>query len=208
MSIRGDKTHLHILSVARRLFAESGFCAVTVKEVAEACGLSRGGFYRHFSSTDEIFAEIIEAEQKSALDALADARKRNIPADRILDTYLKNRLKNAADKTQCIDNAVSEFAANVPLGKELLVRRAESTIEILTDIINACNSENSLSCPDAANAARHIIWTIEGMAKHNALIPITDKDIEAQLGIIFSILGKKQKTPDKQAFGHINSKTI
>lgn len=193
MSIRGDRTHINILSAARRLFAESGFSAVTLKDVAEACGISRAGLYRHFSSTGEIFAEIIENEQKSALNALAAAREKNIPADRILENFLNIRIKSATDKIQCIDNAVSEFAANDPRGKELLVRRAEASIEILTDMINACNSENAFACADAPNAARHIIWMIEGMAKHNALIPITEADIAAQTEIIFSILGKISK---------------
>lgn len=190
MSIRGDRTHGNILSAARRLFAESGFSAVTLKDVAEACGISRAGLYRHFSSTGEIFAEIIEEEQRSALDALADARKKNIPADKILNRFLKIRIKSATDKTHCIDNAISEFAANDPRGKELLISRAEASVGILTDMINACNSENVFSCADAPNAARHIIWTIEGMAKHNALIPITEEDIAAQTEILFSILKK------------------
>lgn len=190
MSIRGDKTHEHILTVARRLFAESGFSEISIKDVAEACGISRGGLYRHFSSTGEMFAEIIENEQQRALKSLADARADKIPAEKILKTFIKRRIKGATDKAQCIDNAISEYAANDPRGKELLIKRAEASVEILTDMINACNDENALSRPDAANIARHVIWTIEGMAKHNALIPLTEEEVSVQTEIIFSILGK------------------
>lgn len=55
MSAKGDKTKELICSEAYKLFAEKGFKEVTMKDICEKTGLSRGGLYRHYSSTEEIF---------------------------------------------------------------------------------------------------------------------------------------------------------
>ena len=46
MSAKGDKTKELICSEAYKLFAEKGFKEVTMKDICEKTGLSRGGLYR------------------------------------------------------------------------------------------------------------------------------------------------------------------
>ena len=45
----------YILETARRVFVEKGFKKVTMKDIVEACGISRGGLYLYFDSTSQIF---------------------------------------------------------------------------------------------------------------------------------------------------------
>lgn len=51
MSLKGEKTKQDIREKAYQLFAEKGFKAVTMKDICELTGLSRGGLYRHYEST-------------------------------------------------------------------------------------------------------------------------------------------------------------
>ncbi|MBS4751945.1 TetR/AcrR family transcriptional regulator [Nocardioides sp. zg-ZUI104] len=48
-----------ILQVAGRCFAASGFAATTVRDVAEAAGLTSGSLYHHFRSKEEMIDEIL-----------------------------------------------------------------------------------------------------------------------------------------------------
>jgi TetR/AcrR family transcriptional regulator, transcriptional repressor for nem operon len=48
-----------ILESARRLFNKKGFSEVSIDEVMENAGLTRGGFYRHFKAKDELYAEAV-----------------------------------------------------------------------------------------------------------------------------------------------------
>lgn len=48
---------VRILGEASRLFREKGFDAVSVAEVMKAAGLTHGGFYGHFESKDDLFAQ-------------------------------------------------------------------------------------------------------------------------------------------------------
>src|SRR5262249_28383201 len=52
-------TRERILESARRLFNKNGFTEVSIDEVMENAGLTRGGFYRHFSDKDELYAEAV-----------------------------------------------------------------------------------------------------------------------------------------------------
>lgn len=57
---KGSETKRLIKEQAYKLFAIRGFKDVTMKDICEITGLSRGGLYRHYDSTDQIFSEIIE----------------------------------------------------------------------------------------------------------------------------------------------------
>ena len=42
----------YILDTARKVFVEKGYKSVTMKDIVEACGISRGGLYLYFDSTE------------------------------------------------------------------------------------------------------------------------------------------------------------
>ena len=72
MSSKGEKTKQDIREKAYQLFAEKGFKEVTMKDICERTGLSRGGLYRHYESTEQIFLEIVYAfseQQKNEVSA-------------------------------------------------------------------------------------------------------------------------------------------
>ena len=56
---RKDETRRKIIRSAARLFNRRGFSDVTIDEIMGAAGLTHGGFYRHFNSKNELFAEAV-----------------------------------------------------------------------------------------------------------------------------------------------------
>lgn len=50
-----------ILSVAVRLFSQKGYYATSIQEIAEQSGISKGAFYLHFSSKEELVLSILES---------------------------------------------------------------------------------------------------------------------------------------------------
>jgi len=49
----------HILKTAYLLFLQKNYKAVTMKEIVNKSGLSKGAFYHYFSSKEELFKEIV-----------------------------------------------------------------------------------------------------------------------------------------------------
>ena len=55
-----ERTRESILETAYELFARDGFNKITMTDICEATGMSRGGLYSHFGSTRELFEAILE----------------------------------------------------------------------------------------------------------------------------------------------------
>ena len=56
-----QKTRERIVSCAREVFNRKGFLEASIDDIMAQAGLTRGGFYSHFESKDDLFAEVIEA---------------------------------------------------------------------------------------------------------------------------------------------------
>lgn len=52
-----------IIDEASRLFSTYGFRKVTVKMLADACGITEAALYRHFDSKEKIYDEVLESLQ-------------------------------------------------------------------------------------------------------------------------------------------------
>ncbi|RMF03456.1 MAG: TetR/AcrR family transcriptional regulator, partial [Alphaproteobacteria bacterium] len=54
-----EQTRRRIISSARRLFNRHGFTGVSIDQIMAGAGLTRGGFYNHFRTKDELYAEAV-----------------------------------------------------------------------------------------------------------------------------------------------------
>jgi TetR/AcrR family transcriptional regulator, transcriptional repressor for nem operon len=56
----GDETKARIVSSARKLFNRFGFDAVSIEQIMANANLTVGGFYRHFASKSDLYAEVLQ----------------------------------------------------------------------------------------------------------------------------------------------------
>ncbi|KPL50691.1 MULTISPECIES: TetR/AcrR family transcriptional regulator [Alphaproteobacteria] len=92
-----SNTRRQIVDVADRLFYEHGFEASSFADIARDVGLSRGNFYYHFKTKDEILAAVI-AQRISNTRAMLETWEQDTesPSDRILSfvhILIANRTK-------------------------------------------------------------------------------------------------------------------
>ena len=52
-----QETRKRIVQSARRLFNRRGFAEVSIDEIMEHAGLTRGGFYKHFDAKEGLYQE-------------------------------------------------------------------------------------------------------------------------------------------------------
>jgi TetR/AcrR family transcriptional repressor of nem operon len=57
---RKDESRARIVRSARKLFNRCGFDAVSIEQIMAEAGLTRGGFYRHFASKSDLYAEVLQ----------------------------------------------------------------------------------------------------------------------------------------------------
>ena len=92
-----QETRKRIIQSARRLFNRNGFADVSIDEIMGEAGLTRGGFYKHFSAKEDLYKdavlEFICADRPEPWQARhVDPAARGAALSRmIVDAYLSRR---------------------------------------------------------------------------------------------------------------------
>jgi AcrR family transcriptional regulator len=71
--LRAQRTRGDLLAAARRVFAELGYDGATVDDVAEAAGCSKGAYYFHFATKDDILLALFDAWASERTQQLREA---------------------------------------------------------------------------------------------------------------------------------------
>ena len=97
-----NETKLHILRKAFELFLQKNYKEVTMKDIVEHTGLSKGAFYHHFESKEQLFNQVIDM----FYIALQNEIFKNLKYSSLKEFYfsylnnLSDRLKNLQETTQ------------------------------------------------------------------------------------------------------------
>src|SRR3954452_22311245 len=69
----GKERREQLLDVGRSLFAEKGFDATSVEEIAQRAGVSKPVVYEHFGGKEGLYAVVVDREMSRLLDAITGA---------------------------------------------------------------------------------------------------------------------------------------
>jgi TetR/AcrR family transcriptional repressor of nem operon len=90
-----------IVHESLKLFSLKGFLSTSVTDILEAAGTSKGGFYNHFSSKEDLFLEVLEEARRiwrektlQGLDGIDSPTGKVI---RLLENYRDRYLKDTED---------------------------------------------------------------------------------------------------------------
>jgi AcrR family transcriptional regulator len=96
------QTRARIVESARVMFNRNGFDQVSIDDIMKEAGLTRGGFYYHFQSKQELYAEAVRSfstcnpfAQEVARTKLKDPRKL---AKMLVELYLSDEVLDDVDK--------------------------------------------------------------------------------------------------------------
>jgi len=119
-----ELTHMRLIEAAERLFIRKGFDDVSVDEISQMAGYSRGAFYSNFKDKEQIFLAVIDRRRPQVLRALDDIfHQTSEPTERIaaIREWFSNlwRLKDfvalqmefsrTAIKHRCVRDRIAEL---------------------------------------------------------------------------------------------------
>ena len=81
----GKQRREQLLEVGRKLFADKGFEATTVEEIAAKAGVSKPVVYEHFGGKEGLYAVVVDREIRALLDGITGALTSNGHARRLLE---------------------------------------------------------------------------------------------------------------------------
>jgi TetR/AcrR family transcriptional regulator, cholesterol catabolism regulator len=182
-----------MLDAAAVVFAERGFEAASMEDIAHAAGMTKPTFYRYFSGKEALF----EAVFVNALDLLVAAIDRasacNSGAAARLEAMIRAIIPTFREHLVSL-RSMSGASAHVEQGRRQIFRERREAIEArLADVIGDGIDEGIFGDVDARLIAQLII----GMAWSGATPERSDAELaEAMTQVLFCGLGGMRRTED------------
>lgn len=182
MSLRGDRTKQDIRDRAYQLFAEKGFKEVTMKDICEGTGLSRGGLYRHYESTEQIFLEIVDAFSDQQKNEVFSKMEEHVPAVVILEELLSKYEREMSDGENSFSLAICEYYSDpaISKGDNAVKRQYEISKATWTALINYGIGTKEFKPVNPESVFHILVFAYQGVRMYSRLMEM-DRDIPNQI---------------------------
>ena len=183
----------YIIEKAREVFAEKGYRTVTMKDIVEACEISRGGLYLYFDSTKELFLAVLQKESQEADDVFTREIGEDATAADILTLFLKEQKKELLRKKQTLTVAIYEFffENHLPKKENMLRKQFDAAVKVLEVLIATGVGSGEFVCEKPKAMARNIMFVLEGLKIASCSMGITEDMINDELVVIMQGLVKE-----------------
>lgn len=177
----------YIIEKAREVFSKNGYRKVTMKDIVEACDISRGGLYLYFADTKSLFEAVLEEEEqdKDILDAI---EKEELSPGEALLTYLDRKKRTIMEK-KSLAAATLEYLFEQKASGASINAAFSDLVKRLEKLITEGVAEEWMVCDNPAAAARNIIYVLDGLRVASQTVGITETEIDQEIEYILNSLG-------------------
>ncbi|MEW4413614.1 TetR/AcrR family transcriptional regulator [Clostridium sp. AN503] len=178
MGKKGDLTKAAIQQKALALFVEKGFKDVTMKDICEATGLSRGGLYMHYGSTRQIFADIINEIMSGIKNEVTEKIEHGLSATFILDGLLARYQCEMLDRSGSLGLAFYEFYSSIPQSDNNAMLKQYYHSKTMLSALIQYGIENGEFHPVNIHAVVDLLlFSYQGVRMLNSIMPLDDDQI-------------------------------
>jgi AcrR family transcriptional regulator len=168
---RGEETRSNILAAAAAGFAEQGYDATGVADICRRAGVSKGAFYHHFSSKQDLFLELLERWLTVLDGQLEQVRTRGatVPEQLIDMTGLIRQVFQVAEHQLPIFLEFWTKAAHDPVIWEATMAPYRRYRAFFARMVESGITEGTLHPVDPDTAARVIVSLAVGLVVQGLL---------------------------------------
>lgn len=177
MGKKGENTKKFIREKAACLFAQKGFKNVTMKDICSVTGLSRGGLYRHYGSTGQIFSEIVDTLMSRQDNELSEKMSAGLPAPQILDEILERYRREMADGASSLSVAIYEFySENFSEGHEnSLLKQYQYSVDMWNAFLSYGIERKEFREVDCREVIDMILFSYQGVRMYSTILPLDEQ---------------------------------
>ena len=191
---RKDKLR-KILDAARLVFCRKGFLAVTMQDIVDECGISRGGIYIYFSSVDEVFLEVLKQRNKERFAGINKSIHDHEPFEAVLDSYMAKQKARLASFNNSLFRAYCEYIFSKPKAavqafRDTQLNQLRSSVEA---ILSLGVSQGVIKGENISQLAVHFIATIDGLSILALGHALTEEIINEQFKMLKEIIMRGAK---------------
>ncbi|API59053.1 TetR family transcriptional regulator [Tardibacter chloracetimidivorans] len=203
---KSGNARIRLLDVALRVIREKGYHATTVDELCAAAGVTKGAFFHHFKSKEDVAVQAARhwSEVTGALFASAPYHRHRDPLDRVM-AYLDFRRElvagEVAEFTCLVGTMAQETFLTNPAIRDACFESISGHAETLeADLAEAIEARGLATEMDAKSLALHTQAVLQGAfilakGKDDAAIAI---DSIAHLRRYFELLFNTRPSKEKR----------
>ena len=180
MSDKSVQKKKYILDAAKKVFQEKGYKQVTMKDIVDACDISRGGLYLYFSSTAEIFEELLRQEEE---ESFGEGIPEDATASDVLALFFKEQKKALLSKKNSLTVALYEyyFENKVPPKQNYIKSQFDIALYVLEKLISDGVEKGEFYCEDPHGAASNMMYVLEGLKVPAKTRGITEAVVDREI---------------------------
>lgn len=179
-----------ILDSARLVFCRKGYLDVTMKDIIEECGISRGGIYLYFSSVEEIYRAVVARRNKSKFEAIRKSIEEDVEFFSLLDSYFETQKDRLLHMENSLLRSMYEYLFSRTGGKDQEFRSSqlENIRSSVLEILRLGVHQNVIQDNNIAALASNFMFVIEGLSVLALIGGLTEQDLDEQFSLMKSML--------------------
>lgn len=187
-----------ILESARRVFCRKGFIGVTMKEIIEECGISRGGIYLYYNSVEELFVAVNAHRNKRRFEGIRESIRTDVPFFTLLDSYFAAQKERLLHMENSMLRATYEyfFTHRDATHRKFQQAHLETVQQTIIEILQLGVRQGVLAHVDVSALAEHFMFVIEGLSVLALLGGISQERIDSQLACMKAMLPLQKQRID------------
>lgn len=181
---RSERTHRAILEAATEVFLRDGYLGASMDEIATLSAVSKQTVYKHFTSKEALFVEIVNSMTSEAGDAVHN-EKTEIGSGVKLEDYLRNYAYRQLEVVltprlmQLRRLVISEVGRFPELAKVLYERGPQRALTALATSFESLAQRDLLVVDDPMVAATQFNWLVMAEPLNRAML-LGDESIPTQ----------------------------
>jgi AcrR family transcriptional regulator len=194
---RRQQTRDYLLQAAARVFADRGYHAATIDEVAAAAGFTKGAVYSNFKGKEDLFLALIESFYARELASLKETYEDSaVPPEARLGDFvnLLGQARNLAPENWgTLSLEFTLYALRNPALRQRLNQLEDSDISAIAELIEDGQARMGIEPEEQPEHAARIVFALfKGLGLMRELAPESvSPDLMAE-AVIFVVRGLGQ----------------
>ncbi len=173
MISKKQRTSESILEASYEVFARDGFSKVTMKDICEATGMSRGGLYSHFGSTRELFEAILEKISRKDEMNFQKEMEEGMSAVDILNralTLMRDEMEHSEDS---LSLAMYEYSC--PCSNDMMNHFNQIGEKKWSELVEYGIDRGEFNAVDINEIVNVILYVYQGVRMWSRIVSMTPK---------------------------------
>lgn len=195
----GTETAKRVLKEALTLFAHQGYAAVSMRQIAAACGLQVGALYNHFPTKQALLHGLMVTHMNDLLDALAaaDMAEKSVAA---LEAFIRFHIRYHIDRPEEVFIAYMELRNLEPEPYSEVMKLRQQYERALRGILRDGQSTGDFVIEDVPVTAMSIISMMTGVNtwyRYGGRLSVEEIE-EIYVNLVLSVVGLGKSSRVKQ----------